>query len=800
MNAAKPDQIIMKPRSITSGIKSAVVAFAIIYSGVTSSMAQVAQVKDALTGGQKTATEKPEEVRARFDQWLKDSREDLARIDAEGASNALPPSISQAEVDDRRQDLEQIILTIPRLLKNIDSFAEAKKALEAAKNANAAWTGFADKPPYSILMVDELLNERDAIRAKLSSHESSLLNYDGLLAGAVVEMKSAEDAVSKAILAVRDGDATADGSAKWKLEAARIHSRLFACRAALIKSATENLREWNAAAKIDLALVERKVTLAENNASFDEADLEKIARISDERKKAIHKEIEAVEKRLKPAFVARRQAQTALDELLAGTSPESEKSKAPEGLEMAKYRLEVTVGRVEGLQSLIENLESLVRLENMNFKAYQNRLAILKAKNESEREKLRAALAATSDELKAWSKVLDSEISTRTADLSKLEARAASISSDDPRFDLLNEQRASHSEQLTMLQRIDQAATAQRKLIRRWIADHAPAPQEETLMAKLGRLASDAPSAVSRLWSLEVMSFEEKIEVDGQTIKGRIPVTLGMLLRALLFFLIGYWVASLIAKRIQKGIVARGHIAEAQARTLRNWAMIFVGLMLAISTLSILKIPLTVFAFFGGALAIGFGFGTQTLIKNFISGIIVLAERKVRVGDILDVDGIVGTVTEINTRSSVIRSADEVETVIPNSLFLENRVTNWTLTSSRVRRSIKVGVAYGTSPQKVMEILTQAAARHGLICKEPAPYAVFEDFGDNALIFSVYYWIDMSAGANSAIIASDLRLMIEKHFTEASIGVPFPQREMHLSTDTPIEVRMVDIAKEQSNS
>jgi small-conductance mechanosensitive channel len=226
--------------------------------------------------------------------------------------------------------------------------------------------------------------------------------------------------------------------------------------------------------------------------------------------------------------------------------------------------------------------------------------------------------------------------------------------------------------------------------------------------------------------------------------------------------------------------------------------MIFVGVTLAISTVSILKIPLTVFAFFGGALAIGFGFGTQTLIKNFISGIIVLAERKVRVGDILDVDGIVGSVTEINTRSSVIRSADEVETVIPNSLFLENRVTNWTLTSSRVRRSIKVGVAYGTSPQKVMDILTQAASRHGLISKEPAPYAVFEDFGDNALVFSVYYWVDMSAGTVSSVIASDLRLMIEKHFTEAGIGVPFPQREMHLSADTPIDIRMVDAKKEKS--
>lgn len=775
---------------MTQSIKTTIVTFVIICSGVITSVAQVSQVKEALIGAPKTtAPEKPEESRARFDQWLKESREDLARIDADGASNALPQGITQAEVDDRRQDLEQIILSIPRLLKNIDSNAEAKKALEASKNANASWAGFADKPPYTILMVDELLNERDAIRAKISSHESSLLNYEGLLAGAMVEMKSAEESVNNALLAVRNGNAGAEAAAKWKLEAARIHSRLYACRAALLKSASENLKEWHAAAKTDLALIERKVLLAQSNASFDEADLERISRISEERKKAIHKEIDAMEKRLKPAFIARRQAQSALDTLLTGTASESD--KAPEGLEMAKYRLEVTVGRVEGLQALIENLESLLRLENMIFKAYQNRLAILKSKSGSEREKLRSALAATSDELKAWSNVLDSEIATRTADLSKLEARAASITSNDPRFVLLNEQRANHSEQLTMLQRIDQAATAQRKLIRRWIADHAPKAQRETLMTRLGRLASDAPAIVSRIWSLEVMTFEENVEVDGQTIKGRIPVTLGMLLRALLFFLIGYAIASFAAKRLQKTIVARGHIAEAQARTLRNWAMMFVGLLLAIATLSILKIPLTVFAFFGGALAIGFGFGTQTLIKNFISGIIVLAERKVRVGDILDVEGIVGTVTEINTRSSVIRSADEVETVIPNSLFLENRVTNWTLTNARVRRSIKVGVSYGTSPQKVMEILMQAAARHGLICKDPAPYAVFEDFGDNAIVFSIYYWIDMSAGANSKVIASDLRLMIEKHFTEAGIGVPFPQREMHLSTDTPIEVRII---------
>jgi small-conductance mechanosensitive channel len=245
-----------------------------------------------------------------------------------------------------------------------------------------------------------------------------------------------------------------------------------------------------------------------------------------------------------------------------------------------------------------------------------------------------------------------------------------------------------------------------------------------------------------------------------------------------------------VAKRIQRSVVARGHIAEAQANTLRNWGMIVMGFFLILGTLKFLHIPLTAFAFFGGALAIGVGFGTQTLIKNFISGIIVLAERKVRVGDVLDVDGVVGTVIEVNTRSSIIRSPDDVETMIPNSLFLENRVSNWTLSSPKMRRSIRVGVAYGTDPRQVMDILTEAADRHGEICKDPAPFAIFEDFGDSALVFILHFWIKMGGGANASIVSSDLRLMIQKRFSEAGIGVPFPQRDMHLTTDKPIQVQV----------
>jgi small-conductance mechanosensitive channel len=341
-----------------------------------------------------------------------------------------------------------------------------------------------------------------------------------------------------------------------------------------------------------------------------------------------------------------------------------------------------------------------------------------------------------------------------------------------------------------MLQRLSQGVASQSKLLTRWVTDFTPKPGEEESFHHAKKIGTTVWATLKKIWAFEVTRYEDKVEVDGQTITGTIPVTLGMLLRALLFFIIGYWITSKIANRIQATLVTRGHLAETNARMLRNWLMIGVAVFLAIGTLSFLKIPLTIFAFFGGALAIGFGFGMQTLIKNFISGIIVLAERKIRVGDILDVDGIIGTVAEVNTRSSIIRSADDVETMIPNSIFLENRVTNWTLSSAKMRRSIRVGVAYGSSPQKVMEILTEAAARHGLLLKDPEPFAIFEDFGDNALIFSLYFWIRLGGGTNPMIVSSDLRLMIEKRFTEMEIGVPFPQRDMHLATDKPIQVQI----------
>jgi small-conductance mechanosensitive channel len=182
-----------------------------------------------------------------------------------------------------------------------------------------------------------------------------------------------------------------------------------------------------------------------------------------------------------------------------------------------------------------------------------------------------------------------------------------------------------------------------------------------------------------------------------------------------------------------------------------------------------LNIPLTIFAFLAGALAIGVGFGTQTIIKNFISGIILLFERKVRVGDIIEVDGINGVVSEINTRSSIVRGFNGIENLIPNSLFLENRVVNWTLNNRLLRRELTVRVALGSPSQKIIEILGEVADRHGLILKTPAPIATFSHFGDNSIDFSLYFWVELNDKTNGLVVDSDLRLMIEKRFDELDI-------------------------------
>jgi small-conductance mechanosensitive channel len=204
------------------------------------------------------------------------------------------------------------------------------------------------------------------------------------------------------------------------------------------------------------------------------------------------------------------------------------------------------------------------------------------------------------------------------------------------------------------------------------------------------------------------------------------------------------------------------------------------------------EIPLTVFTIIGGALAIGVGFGSQNILNNFISGLIILAERPIKVGDLIEVGGTMGAVENIGARSTLIKTFDNIHIVVPNSTFLESNVINWTHSDDLVRVNLAVGVAYGSPTRRVQELVLQAIEEHDNVLSEPAPTVLFEDFGDSALIFQALFWIIMRRPMDRRRVLSDLRFRIDELFRANDIVIAFPQRDVHLDAPGPLEIRLLD--------
>ncbi len=267
---------------------------------------------------------------------------------------------------------------------------------------------------------------------------------------------------------------------------------------------------------------------------------------------------------------------------------------------------------------------------------------------------------------------------------------------------------------------------------------------------------------------------------------GNAALTVGQVLLAVLAVLVGLVIAR-VTERLVVARLQRTSMGPDVLQLIRR--LLFYGLMVivALTALAILGIPLTAFAFVSGAIAIGVGFGAQNIINNFISGWILMGERPIRIGDFIEIGDARGRVESINNRSTRIRRADGVHMMVPNSSLLESTVVNWTLVDERIRTSVRVGVAYGSDVQRVTELLNEAATQHPDILKDPPHSVIFEDFGDNALVFDAYFWVHASSDFVAKKIRSEVRFGIEAAFAEHGIVVAFPQRDVHLDGTLTLE-------------
>jgi small-conductance mechanosensitive channel len=193
-------------------------------------------------------------------------------------------------------------------------------------------------------------------------------------------------------------------------------------------------------------------------------------------------------------------------------------------------------------------------------------------------------------------------------------------------------------------------------------------------------------------------------------------------------------------------------------------------------------IHLAALAVFAGAVGVGVGFGLQN-IRNFISGLVILAERPITIGDRVEVAGILGTVRQIRARSTVIITNDNIAIIVPNSKFIDSPVTNWHYGDPSVRFRLPIGVAYGSDVNKVREALIAAAREHSATLENPEPTAFLEKFGDCTIDFELVAWShEMSHRPRR--FRSDLNYLIYKHLTAAGIEIPNPQRDLHIRSGT----------------
>lgn len=260
---------------------------------------------------------------------------------------------------------------------------------------------------------------------------------------------------------------------------------------------------------------------------------------------------------------------------------------------------------------------------------------------------------------------------------------------------------------------------------------------------------------------------------------GEQTVTVSQVLIVPIILIIGILVIRVAGRMLNRRLTSRQVSPDVCQFTCRAF-YIAALLLLGFTILDVLNLPLGAFAFVSGAVALGIGFGAQNLINNFISGWILMWERPIRIGDFLELGEDRGEVEAIHSRYTRIKRVDGVRLLVPNSTLLESTVVNWTVIDKDVRASVVVGVRYGSPVELVRELMQGVVDEHPKILKEPAPRVLFMDFGDNALIFEVFFWVRAEHNWNVRIARSDVRFAIDKVFREHDIVIAFPQRDVHI--------------------
>ena len=267
--------------------------------------------------------------------------------------------------------------------------------------------------------------------------------------------------------------------------------------------------------------------------------------------------------------------------------------------------------------------------------------------------------------------------------------------------------------------------------------------------------------------------------IDGQDTQ--IPITLADLLLSLIIVIITVVASKHFPALLEIVLLKRFSFTSGgryAATTLSRYVIAVVGTLVALNTIGA---SWSQVQWLAAALSVGIGFGLQEIVANFISGIIILFERPIRVGDVVTVGEVDGTVTRIQIRATTIRTWDRQELLVPNKEFITGRLLNWSLSDQTSRIKVPVGVAYGSDVAKAMKLMREAANQHPLVLEDPAPGIIFDAFADNSLNLELRCFV--GSQDERMPVRTKLHEMINEKFNEHGIVIAFPQLDVHIQRD-----------------
>ena len=705
--------------------------------------------------------------------------------DIELKLNSVKKSVVTAEASENEQTARQLGITLPQLqertvkLRELNSvyqrlltalkkkkILEKEEALLKEKEQTQQQVALSKNPPYSLSFYDTIL---DKLITDDHMKETAILGVrlaEKALADARAKLEESGQDLRKSkekLEAMEPGEVTE--KLRWELEQARLKLDIFQTIFDLQRTTSQNLSIEVRLAEKNTDVTQQNLVWVSKNLHFDNADLEK--QIED-----INRSRDELQKRQKDQLRGQMKLETAwlqAQERLANARKKTD-------VALAKARLEAADAEREASQQLLEQTEDMLNLLIQQEQVWRNRYTLVKGGIDQEKKDAwKKEIEAGKVKIERTLRLQESYQNSLQPQITSLEKQLSDQGfSKELRRELENRLSALGTlsrgglEYLSMLQ-------ATLRLNQRLLDEITNKRDHVDLWKKLTALTGK----VTNIWDLELWVIDE----HGVTVK-KLVMALVTLIIGLLFIkrIILFWV---------RGLLGRVHMKETTTAAVEKIINYFIIFLIVLFALRVVNIPLTLFTFLGGAVAIGVGFGAQNLINNFISGFIIMAEQPIKIGDLIEIEGNFAMVEEIGARCTRIRTGGNVQILVPNSSFLEKNIINWTHSDKEVRAQVTLGVIYGSPVREVERIMREVVDEHKRVRKAPKPFVLFNDFGDNALIFDIYFWISMNRIMDRRIIESDIRFRIDELFREAGIVIAFPQRDVHLDVQKPLEFRLV---------